>query len=160
MHRVPRRKWLVCLWIALHAATYVLQWEWSTGRPRHTHVIACGYGTVSYHELGYTPSNPDAGTRFITYWFDRSRRRPIWTFLGFGYDRVTLMPGLGELSSILQIDVPLWPVTVALVVREILKWSRTDSAGQRNARCPICGYDLRASSERCPECGAPKPTAV
>lgn len=55
------------------------------------------------------------------------------------------------------VSVPYWiPCAVALLTpsAELLSRQRR-RARARRGRCGECGYDLRASPARCPECGAP-----
>jgi hypothetical protein len=67
---------------------------------------------------------------------------------------------VGKYGSLTFLTSPCWAVTLVLsllpsgrsycVVRE---WRRTRLLGN-TGRCPTCGYDLRATPDQCPECGA------
>jgi len=54
-----------------------------------------------------------------------------------------------------QIIVPCWLVMLPLAVQPALRlraW-HLRRRRTREGRCRNCGYDLRATPERCPECG-------
>jgi hypothetical protein len=57
-------------------------------------------------------------------------------------------------------SVPYWPVwllTLPGTIGLCVKTTRSMRTRRRNRAhlCTACGYDLRASKDRCPECGAP-----
>jgi hypothetical protein len=63
------------------------------------------------------------------------------------------------LGDHLVIDVPYWMLISILAATVIGQLYRRRTAFQRywssDAACRNCGYDLRASPQRCPECGTP-----
>lgn len=58
------------------------------------------------------------------------------------------------------ITLPLWPLAVLCLIF-VARWmllTRRDRRRRQSGRCIACGYDLRASPDRCPECGSvPEP---
>ena len=62
-------------------------------------------------------------------------------------------------SQLWNVKVPYWMlatatlVPVPLALRRILRHRRAARRATGNL-CPACGYDLRATPGRCPECGA------
>jgi len=55
--------------------------------------------------------------------------------------------------------IPYWFMILMTATMPTLWWRRHRLDRRRRGRlsaglCPTCGYDLRASGERCPECGA------
>ncbi len=93
--------------------------------------------------------------------------RPLYLFLGkdlcgFGFGQADRLRGWGGNdddcpSRIDQISFPHWAGLipfVALTPFAIRRWCRIRMR-RRRGLCLQCGYDLRASPQRCPECGSP-----
>ena len=58
--------------------------------------------------------------------------------------------------------IPYWAVALPLAAAAGWGWwaGRRRGRREKTGRCLRCGYDLRASAERCPECGTPAPHAA
>ena len=113
------------------------------------------------------PVNPQARE-----WQRQVGRNNRWlTFLGFharrgaviSYANVTAPSALVGTSY--RLTVPYWFLVCAGSLLP-LAWAWAWRTGRRRARrlraglCPRCGYDLRATPDRCPECGAASAAAT
>ena len=87
-----------------------------------------------------------------------------WQLLGFEYrHRLARYSGVGVWKSRSNVDtgetsmaIPLWflfVITAALPAVVAARWIRRGRRSRMPGLCAACGYDLRASAERCPECG-------
>jgi hypothetical protein len=79
---------------------------------------------------------------------------------GFGYADVaaaTEMPGGFEYVGVIrELIAPMWAVLALSIVTPAAWFVRTMQSGRARklGLCASCGYDLRATPDRCPECGA------
>jgi hypothetical protein len=69
--------------------------------------------------------------------------------------------GTGWKAQTSGVQFPLWSAFILTAVLPTLWIGKLATALRRRGRsatgsCPTCGYDLRASPSRCPECGTPK----
>ena len=84
--------------------------------------------------------------------------------LGFDWviERDVPMTGTSLVDSTVRIRVPHWLLAIALAAlpawRAVGQWRRRHR--RRRGACARCGYDLRASGDRCPECGTAVPQAA
>lgn len=158
-------------WLLLFLATDVLWWR----SYRH-------YDTLEYTRLwqANSPDNDPPSDKYLEVGFSSSRgeviidRRYVWSDYGdlkWSYSAQAsidfAIPHGGffhEAENHLGeevIAVPWW--SVALVTALTALALAVARGGQRHGvgTCIACGYDLRASPQRCPECGTPvRPAAL
>lgn len=84
--------------------------------------------------------------------FDPSNQK--WHFLGFRVAAGTLGTWRWKFNAIL---VPYWALLIPLAIPPMFGFRRVILRARRKRRgqCLACGYDLRQSPDRCPECGRP-----
>jgi hypothetical protein len=95
-------------------------------------------GLIAY-EHNYGPTEPRHWVRISAWVFHSGDRIEARSGNRVGYWFVDL-----PIAALV-----LYPVALILVTWRFLRGARQ----QRPGHCPTCGYDLRASTARCPECG-------
>ena len=77
--------------------------------------------------------------------------------LGFVWARKDLRGELSKPWSFNAIGIPHWFILLLCLPAPVIAWRRRRKRLriEREGLCRVCGYDLRASESRCPECGTP-----
>ena len=131
------------------------------------HLVASAGGRIAYGDARWPNGRVvvrlrhDAARRNGPAWFERPDHVDGFRFIGFEYSKEALPRRSGRVW--LSFYVPPWrllaiPYGAVLALALIHPAARWMAWGRRKGRrrrglCVQCGYDLRASGARCPECG-------
>ncbi len=98
-----------------------------------------------------------------------ARRRTLWHQVSnFEFEHGDQLTDSGNRIRWRRLSMPLWLLALLLAILPIRAFLIPAAAVWRRRRrirrgcCPSCGYDLRASANRCPECGmiVPAPASM
>ena len=148
-------------------------------RPTYESGVSFGQSGFRYVSLGATPI--DNGPTPFTPWAEAARigrhgrfqhrtQETHWAFGGFAAQSVyaqrvqrivslaggsRLVPEESPSLYARRFILPMWSVLAVSAVVPALWWGRRIRRWRRRAKglCISCGYDLRGSPSRCPECG-------
>jgi hypothetical protein len=128
-----------------------------------------GYFCIVWSEddiFGFYPKHHAPGTCFN--WLTSFDYAPSFPLHLGAYRRNLFVPPENGMicDNSTALCCPIWLVSTLGMVLPILYTALSLKSGLRKrlrrirSRCPSCGYDLRASKDRCSECGEPITTTV
>ena len=164
---------VVALWLRSHRVADVLMWQqWRAdagGTYRGTfRTLTSGRGVVGVDLTGLTtafPATSDAKPKFEWTRADALQFRlpgeTFWNRIGFGYvSQSQSAQGLNDSTVTTRAYwLPYWLLAVVASLIP-LRWAIVLAIRARRRRrglCAWCGYDVRVSAGRCPECGSALP---
>ena len=152
------------IWVRSYWVSDTVDWD----RPGSRINIGSTRGEMWWDRIRYPQAAPVRFSRETGYHRQRigamagNTMPPQWSFAdfhwaNFNFSRTSPVPGV----SIQDLRIPDWSILLITGVLPaawlISRWSvRRRSLGL----CARCGYDLRATPDRCPECGTRVPPPV
>jgi hypothetical protein len=140
-----------------------------------SHAGRLAIGRLLVEELGYQNEHPERRLpksgigRYFALDLSPFTKREDSFVHRMGFDigpvpsgNVSLSPVYTYKSSGFRVTFPYWFACAILGIMPFLWLMRVWRAAHRRARglCSVCGYDLRASKDRCPECGTLMPSQL
>ena len=150
------------LWVRSHAVLdWVTRTDVSIGADgwvdEHVNCSARGVLTLAHNQYRQGASPPELGWRVAhdrpTPWGVSWSPPTFWNRIGFGLAYWRDVED-GRLSSWgVAVSLPIWVLTVAFALAPAPRLKGLIRR-RRPGLCGGCGYDLRATPDRCPECGS------
>jgi hypothetical protein len=153
---------VVALWVRSYRVSDVVYWRVPVRDGTYL-VIAAGRGGAGVMATPY-PARRDAAVGGAD-WLHVTRG-PSELFAASSYRDHWRAPGVlaawDTRRRVRAVAVRCWVLALLAVAPPAVRfvpWRRWFLSRRRLARglCPACGYDLRASTQRCPECGSAVP---
>ena len=156
----------VCvLWVRSYRVwDRVQQYRLDAGDRKELRALSTGPGSIGYGCVHLDDPSIQSWPRLSTPWHWVHEPRPLstphkrkWSWLGFAAWDVPIHPGNGG-GGVRGFQMPMWSLTLlfgiasAPFLSHVRRW-RGARRRRQSGLCRRCGYDLRASPERCPECG-------
>jgi hypothetical protein len=111
-----------------------------------------GQISVTYLKSAFTvPAGPEGWHGWTDHVAATAPTQPSVLGFAFHYGH-GVYEGSVQRFTVMNARIPHWAVVLLLLIPWFVSVRRLRRPG-RPGHCPACGYDLRATPDRCPECG-------